>query len=606
MTAVVVPRDLGAAATQRSTGRRVLHHMRSYWRGIAAILGFGSAASTLTVLHPWPIKLMIDGVLVGTTVDLGPLGTITANNGPERLRAIALLALLYLAIVLAGAAFGGIAMYAITNVALDMIHDLRRDLLAHLRKLSMRFHANQSVGDSIWRAVNDARGLQEVVGYGVGAFCVPFLRLVMMVLLMALLDPILTVVALGLAPFFVAAMRMITKRIQRASLNSRENMSRLTTLIEQTLVTIRAVQVFGRESREEDRFHETSRAYVASQLRFRLWEQLLATVTVSLTGIGSAAVLYVSARRVVDGHLTVGSLWIFVSYMQGLYSMVNQLISVYGPYQDALVGLARAYELLDVVPDVAEPTGPVAKCSFENAIRFRGVQLEYEPGTPVLQGLDLVVTRGEHIVVVGETGSGKSSLLGLLPRLHDPTGGSVEIDGIDLRRLTLRSLRDLISVVPQDPLLFAASIRENLLYGHPGATQDDIERAVAAARARDFIEALPFGYDTTVGERGERLSTGQQQRISIARAFLKDAPLLLLDEPTSALDVATEREVLDGLDELMAGRTVFLVTHRLSMIRANQRVLVLAGGGIAEDGRHEELVVAGGPYSVLWRHQTAR
>ena len=588
---------------QRATYRRVFSHMRRYWQGLTGMFLFGLAGSALTVLHPWPIKLIIDGVLIGREVDLGPLGSIASRTDAERLRAIALLAGSYFLVVVSSVLCSAAAMYTIARVALNMIHDLRGQLVAHMRKLSLRFHASQSVGDSIWRAINDARGIQEVVGYGIGAFSVPLFRLVLMIVLMVLLDPLLTVVALALAPVFIFAMRRITRKIQATSLESRNHMSTLTSLIEQSLVAIRAVQVFGRESREGDKFHETSRRFVRAQLRFRTWEQVLNVVTVALTGIGSASVLYLASRRVIDGSLTVGSLWIFVSYMQGLYNMVNQVISVYGPFQDAVVGVGRAFEVLDEVPDIDEPEDAIDKDSFDDRLVFRSVELEYEPGAPVLRGVDLEVRRGEQIAIVGETGSGKTSLLSLLPRLYDPTAGSIELDGIDLRQLRISSLRTLVSMVPQEPLLFSATVKENILYGKLDASDEEVERAATLARAAEFVDLLPQGYDTPVGERGVKLSTGQQQRISIARAFLKDAPILLLDEPTSALDVNTESDFLDGLAQLMAGRTVFIVAHRLSTVRTADRILVLADGAIAEAGNHDELLAAGGRYHDLWHRQ---
>jgi len=380
-------------------------------------------------------------------------------------------------------------------------------------------------------------------------------------------------------------------------------MSSLTSLIEQSLVAIRAVQVFGRESSEGDKFQETSRRFVRAQLRFRTWEQVLNVVTVFLTGVGSAAVLYLASRRVIDGALTVGSLWIFVSYMQGLYNMVNQVVTVYGPFQDAVVGVGRAFEVLDEVPDIDEPADAIAKDSFDTALTFDAVHLEYEPDQPVLRGVDLTVRRGEQIAIVGETGSGKTSLLSLLPRLYDPTGGVVRIDGIDLRQLKIASLRTLVSMVPQEPLLFSATIKENILYGKLDATDDEVRAAAEAARAVAFVDLLPQGFDTPVGERGAKLSTGQQQRISIARAFLKDSPILLLDEPTSALDVNTESDFLDGLADLMRNRTVFIVAHRLSTVRTADRILVLADGAIAEQGSHDELMAAGGRYHHLYQRQ---
>ena len=587
----------------RGTYRRVLSHMRPYWRGLLGMFVMGLLGSAFTVLQPWPIKFVIDGVLVGDRVDLGPLGTWVSETDAQRMTTVAWLAGAYFAIVVSSVLCSSTGMYLVARVALHMIHELRGRLVAHMRKLSLRFHASQSVGDSIWRAINDVRSIQEVVGYGMGAFSVPLFRLVLMTVLMALLDPLLTVVALLVAPLFVLAMRLITRKIQATSAESRGHMAGLTSLIEQSLVAIRAVQVFGRESKEHDRFQETSMRFVRAQLRFRTWEQVLNVVTVVITAVGSGAVLLLASRRVIDGSLTVGSLWIFVAYMQGLYNMVNQVVSIWAPFQDAVVGVSRAFATLDEVPDIDEPDDAIEKTSFDTSIAFRDVSFAYQQDVPVLAHVDLEVHRGETIALVGETGSGKTTMLSLLPRLFDPTSGRVELDGIPLPELKVSSLRTLVSMVPQEPLLFSATIKENILYGKLDATDDEVVAAATAARAAGFIEDLPMRYDTPVGERGVKLSTGQQQRISIARAFLKDAPILLLDEPTSALDLNTEADFLDGLTDLMKGRTVFIVAHRLSTIRSADRIIVLADGTVAEVGTHDALMALSGRYHRLYLRQ---
>ena len=325
--------------------------------------------------------------------------------------------------------------------------------------------------------------------------------------------------------------------------------------------------------------------------------------TVVITGLGSAAVLLVASRRVISGALSVGSLWIFVSYMQSLYQMMNEIMFVYGPFQDAVVGVSRAFEVLDEQPEISEAEGAVEKDTLTHSVRFRDVNFGYEVGRTVLRDVDLEVRTGEKVAIVGETGSGKTSLLSLIPRLYEVTTGAVLLDGIDVREIRVASLRGLISMVPQEPLLFSATVRENILYGRLDASAEEVEAAARAARAEGFILDLPQKYDTPVGERGVKLSIGQQQRISIARAFLKDAPVLLLDEPTSALDLHTEADFLDGLGELMVGRTVFIVAHRLSTIRTVDRIYFLDDGVVAEEGSHGELMDGGGRYYHLYMRQ---
>ena len=586
--------------------RRIFRYMGGFWKGIAVTGLCGVAASLFTVLQPWPIKMIIDGVLVpdATGVNFGPL-SLSAETTSDKLTSVAVLAGIYMLVILGSTLFAAAGMYTVIRVALRMIHSLRGELVSHMSSLSLRYHANQSVGDSIWRAINDAREIQQVMLYGLRTFTTPIFRLVAMVALMFVLDPVLTVVAICVAPPLIFTIKRITTRIQDASMESRDRMGELTGLIERTLVAIRAVQVFGREGSERDSFAATSNKFISAQLRFRTWEQILNIATVLITGFGSAAVLLLAARRVVSGDLTIGVLFIFVEYMRGLYQMVQEIMFVYGPFQDAVVGVGRAFAVLDEKPDIEEAPDAVGKESFDREISFLNVWHEYEPDRPVLRDVNLAVARGEKIAIVGETGSGKTTMLNLLPRLYDVTSGAIEIDGVDVRHLKIVSLRSLISMVPQEPMLFSASVKENILYGRMDASDDEVRAAARAARAESFVEALPQGFDTPVGERGVKLSTGQQQRISIARAFLKDSPILLLDEPTSALDLNTEADFVDGLTDLMTGRTVFIVAHRLSTIRTVDRIFVVDNGEIVEAGTHDELLAAGGHYHTLYTRQFA-
>ena len=592
-----------ASAPVTHVYRRIFAFMWGFRRGIAHGSLWAMISSLFITLQPWPIKFLIDGVLVDSRLNLGPFGDVVSQTDDERLLIAGALAAAYLGITVVGVLCNAASFYIIARTALYMIHTLRSRLVGHMRSLSLSFHASQSVGDTIWRAINDARSIQEVMIFGFRTWAVVLFRLSLMVLLMLVLDPLLTLVSLAVLPLLFFTIHRLTGRIQRTSQESREHMSRLTSLIEQTMGAIRAVQVFGREGTEQQRFEGTSLNFVHAQLKFRLSEQVLNVATVAITGLGTAAVLFFAADRVISGALTVGSVWVFVSYMQSLYQMMNEIMFVYGPFQDAVVGVGRAFQVLDETPDIKESPNAVEKSSFDGAVRFRDARLEYEPGRPVLRGVELEVRKGEKIAIVGETGSGKTTILNLMPRLYDVTAGVVEIDGVDVREIRIASLRDLISMVPQEPLLFSATVRENILYGRLDATPEEVETAARAARAHGFIQELSAKYETEVGERGVKLSVGQQQRISIARAFLKDAPILLLDEPTSALDLRTEADFLEGLSELMAGRTVFIVAHRLSTIRNVDRVYFLEDGVIAEQGAHEELMGLRGRYYDLFMRQ---
>ena len=588
----------------RGVYRRIGRFLGEFRGGLALGLGLSALSTLFFVLLPFPVKLLIDGVLIHDRLDLGPLGTIVTGTAGQKTAAAAGLASAYVVLSILQVVTNGASFFVIARTALLMIHTLRSRLVTHLRTLSLRYFANTSVGELIFRAINDARAIQEVMIFGFGTWVTLAFRILLMAVFMALLDPLLTVVALLVVPALALTIRTLARRIQLASQASREHMGDLTSHIEQTMGAIRAVQVFGDEENERERLETISMRFVRAQLRFRWSEQLLNIATVSITGIATAVVLWAASRRVIDGSVTVGSLWVFVTYMQAIYQLMNQIMFVFGPFQDAVVGVGRAFQVLDTVPDIVERPDAIALVPFATEVRFDAVTLVHDVGRVALDGIDLVVRRGEKVALVGETGSGKTSVLNLIPRLYDASGGRVTIDGVDVRDVTLPSLRRQVSVVSQEPLLFSSSIRDNIRYGRLAATDEEVEAAAIAARAHEFISELPDGYDTSVGERGVKLSVGQQQRISIARAFLKDAPLLLLDEPTSALDANTEADFLVSLEALMAGRTVVIVAHRLSTIRGADRIYVLDRGRVVETGSHAELYGRGGAYRSLHDRQT--
>ena len=583
--------------------RRIASFVGEFRGGVALGLGLSALSTLFFVLLPFPVKLLIDGVLISDRLDLGPFGAVATETTGDKLSTAAALAAAYVVISIAQVTANGASFFVIARTALFMIHTLRSRLVSHLRTLSLRYFANTSVGELIFRSINDARSIQEVMIFGFGTWITLAFRILLMAVFMALLDPLLTVVALLVVPALALTIRMLARRIQSASQTSREHMGGLTSHIEQTMGAIRAVQVFGDDERERERLESISLRFVRAQLRFRWAEQALNIATVSITGIATAGVLWAASRRVISGEVTVGSLWVFVTYMQAIYQLMNQIMFVFGPFQDAVVGVGRAFQVLDTVPDITEKPDAEMLRPFASEIRLSSVGLVHDEGRVALDGLDLVVHRGEKVALVGETGSGKTSVLNLIPRLYDVTSGALTIDGTDVRDATLVSLRSQVSLVSQEPLLFSSSIRDNIRYGRLAASDEEVELAARAAQAHDFIATLPAGYDTSVGERGVKLSVGQQQRISIARAFLKNAPILLLDEPTSALDANTEAGFLTSLEALMEGRTVVIVAHRLSTIRSADRIYVLDQGRIAESGTHHDLIALGGSYRSLHARQ---
>ena len=587
------------------TYRRIWGFMGEFRRSMAAAVGTSLVASVAFALLPWPIRYLIDDVLLGTRLRLGWFGSYITETTSQKVAVGTWLAVVYLVIQLAAALAMSWSFYLFAGVALRMIHTMRGRMLTHLRRLSLGFHANRSSGELIFRSINDARSIQEVMIFGVQAWIMPIFQITLMVALMATLDGVLTAVALGVAPFLLWTIKRLTHRIQSSSEQSRGHLGALTGLIEQSLGSMRAVQVFGKESNEHERFEATSNRFIAAQLRFRMAEQTLSVATMLITGLATAAVLLVAVHRVLDGAVTVGALWIFLSYMQRIYELLQRNLATFGMLQDSIVGVSRAFAILDTVPAIVDAPDAVRIDAFTDSIHVDEVTLTYGR-EPVLQGVSFTVPRGATVALVGATGSGKTSILNLIPRLYDVTGGALRIDGRDVRSVQLSSLRDLVSLVPQEPLLFAGTVKENILYGRLDATDDEMEEAARRARASSFIDAMPETYATEVGDRGGRLSLGQQQRIALARAFLKDAPILLLDEPTAALDLQTEAELLDGMQRLMEGRTVVIVAHRLSTIRHADAIHVLDHGVIVQSGTHDELLAVGGLYAALWHNMDGR
>ena len=582
---------------------RIFKHMMLFKGGITASIVFAMLSSLFIALQPWPIKFIIDGVLVDDVLDLGPLGEITTVTNDEKLQVAAGLAVAYFIIVVIGVLLNAASFYAIARTALLMIHDLRSRLVRHVRSLSMSYHANQSVGDTIWRAINDARSIQEVMIFGIRTWAVLVFRLLIMLVFMLLLDPLLTA-RLACRPAAAVLHDPPPHRAHSAHVAGEPRAHE-------------PPDFADRADDERDPRRAGLRARGDGAAPFRRGEHELRARANEVPGIragserrdrrhhglGTAVVLYVASDRVISGALTVGSLWVFVSYMQALYQMMNEIMFVYGPFQDAVVGVGRVFQVLDQTSDIQEAPDARDKKTFDDSVRFRNVRLAYDGDRDILRGVDFEVARGQKIAIVGETGSGKTSILNMIPRLYDATEGAIEIDGVDIRDLKLADLRDLVSMVPQEPLLFSATVRENILYGRLDASDDEVGAAALAARADGFVQDLPAKYETEVGERGVKLSVGQQQRISIARAFLKDAPILLLDEPTSALDLRTEADFLDGLSDLMAGRTVIIVAHRLSTIRNVDCIYFLENGQFVEEGSHEQLMRSRGRYYSLFMSQ---
>jgi ATP-binding cassette subfamily B protein/subfamily B ATP-binding cassette protein MsbA len=419
------------------------------------------------------------------------------------------------------------------------------------------------------------------------------------------LDPTLTLLALTVVPILFALISGFNRKIVNVATEVRNTESRVYSVVQWAMSSIKVVQAFTKEEEEHRRFMGASGESLRATLRLYNWQTLYSgAVNVVIAG-GTALVVYAGARAVISGALSVGQLIVFVSYLAQLYAPINQITQSWGLIAGARVGARRIFEILDTEADLQDGSRAFPLGGAHGNVAWRNVSFRYRPEMPVLTGIDLKVPAGHKIAVIGPTGAGKSTLLSLLPRFFDPSAGAVEIDGVDLREYKLKSLRSQIAMVLQPPLIFPLSIRDNIAYGRPGAGDPDIEHAARLAQIHDLIISLPQGYDTVVGESGASLSEGEKQRITIARALLRAAPILILDEPTSALDVSTEAQVMAGIERLMAGRTTFIIAHRLSTVRRCDRIVVLRDGAIVEAGTLPELLRQDGVFAEYYRTQFA-
>lgn len=549
------------------------------------------------LLKPWPLQMVIDNVLGGKPLPIAALASAPPSF-------VLLLACCGLVVIHLGA--GALTLlhnYTTIRVGQNMVNDLRGALYAHLQRLSLAFHGRQRVGDLLYRITADSFAVQTMIMNGALPILSAAVLLGGMLLVLFPLDPALTLLALTVVPVLFALISAFNRKIVDVATEVRNTESRVYSLVQWAMSSIKVVQAFTKEEEEHRRFMGASRESLRATLRLYSWQTLYSgAVNVVIAG-GTALVLYAGARAVISGTLSVGQLIVFISYLAQLYAPINQITQSWGLIAGARVGARRVFEVLETEADLQDGSRNFPPEGARGEVAWRSVSFRYRPDQPVLTGIDLQVAAGAKIAIVGPTGVGKSTLLGLLPRFFDPTEGSVEIDGVDLRDYKLKSLRNQVAMVLQPPLIFPLSVRDNIAYGRPGAADAQIEAAAGLARIDDLIASLPDGYDTVIGESGVPLSEGEKQRITIARALLRDAPILILDEPTSALDVATEKLVMAGIERLMAGRTTFIIAHRLSTVRRCDRIVVLRDGIIVEAGTLAELLRRDGVFAEYHRTQ---
>ncbi|HEV3148564.1 MAG TPA: ABC transporter ATP-binding protein [Chthoniobacterales bacterium] len=569
--------------------RRVLRYYRPFLPQTIFGLLLMVAGIGLNLLKPWPLKIIVDDFLRGNSTARGNWRTW-----------IALLCLALVAIQLLWGIINWITNYLFVKIGLQALLKLRTDLYSCLQSLSLKYHDARRSSDSSFRVAYDSQAIQTIYNKGFTNIFGSTITLAGTFVIMVRLDWQLTLLSLAIVPPIVAAIYFFAHRIRRESTFIQEQESAMLAQAQEGLSSIRMVHAFGREEFEVRQFHRQARQSLEANLRLTLTNVNSALVISTLMVIGTAAMYYVGTLHVLAGTLTLGSLLVFSAYLLMLYQPLESLTYTAWAMEGATAGAKRCFEVLDRQDDVVDSPKAIAILSARGSIEFQNVSFAYAQDRHVLHNLDLTISPNQIVALVGGTGAGKSTLLSLVPRFYDPTSGSVTLDGCDLREITKKSLRAQIAIVLQDTLLFSTSVRENIAYGRPNATEEEIVNAARRAQADEFIRQMPNGYQSAVGERGGHLSVGQRQRLGIARAFLKNAPVLLLDEPTSALDPTTESAIMETIKELMRGRTTLIATHRLATVHNVDQIIVLEHGHIVEQGRGSELVARGGVYAKLY------
>jgi ABC-type multidrug transport system fused ATPase/permease subunit len=574
-----------------------LRFVRPYWKWLAVVAVAILIQTAMSLASPWPLKIVLDSVLNQKPMPdwLGRLVAPDAGQSAVLLAAV----IATVAIAIFEAIGGYLNTFYTSNIGQWVAHDLRQTVYAHLLRLSMSYHDRQQVAPLVSTITEDIDTVQDFISNSALKIVVDVLTVVGMLVVMLTLNLYFTLLALLVAPLvglFVYRLRFIVKQAMH---DVRRRQGEMATIVQEGLGAIKLVKAFAQGAFERQRFDEKSVQSVKAALYARRARSLVGPIVTIFVACGTAAVLWFGARLVLNGTMTAGVLVVFMTYLGRLFGPIQDLARVSTNVAQTAVGLERVMAILQTDERLPRASQPRSLADVRGAVEFRDVTFGYDPARPVLHGISFHVEPGQRVALVGRSGSGKSTLVSLIPRFYDPTSGAVAIDGIDVRDVSFRSLRRQIGFVLQDTVLFHATIRQNIGYGRADATRDEIEAAARLAHAEEFIDALPDGYDTVVGPGGFTLSGGQRQRLGIARAIVRDAPILILDEPSSGLDLESERLVLDGLNRLLVGKTTFMIAHRLSTIRDVTMILVLDRGRIVEHGSHDELHAKGGLYAEL-------
>jgi len=575
----------------------VFRRMRGYSARLLAVIVALLLASIIEAAKPWPLKIVIDNVLRAQPLGLRWLASLSRHQ--LLLGSCAALVLIYLLVSIINIA----SNYVTISIGQRMVNDLRAQLFDHLQRLSLSFHRRQEIGDLMVRIAYDTMSVQTIAMNGLFQMLSAGAMLAAMFYVMVRMDVVLTLAALAIIPILFILIVSVSSTIDRLSTSARIKESRLYTVAHQALAAIHVVQAFTREAESYQRFVQSSSDSLDQTLRVYVFQTMYAGGVSLLIAAGTATVILIGAQHVLSGSLTIGGLIVFITYLASLYQPVNQIFQTYGLVENAKAGLRRCLEVLDVEPEVKDRPGARPLGEVRGEIDFDGVVFGYEPSKPVLKGVGFHAKAGQTVAIVGPSGAGKSTMASLLMRFYEPQQGAIRIDQRDTRAATLRSVRGCIATVLQPPLVLGTTVRANIALGNPAAGEREIRSAIEAARLTALIAKLPNGLDEVVGQGGHSLSEGEAQRLTIARALLTDAPILIMDEPTSALDTETESMVMAAVQAAMRGRTTIVIAHRLSTIQNAERILVLRDGQIVEQGSFGELLSREGFFSYLYNLQ---
>jgi ABC-type multidrug transport system fused ATPase/permease subunit len=559
--------------------------------------------TAMSLASPWPLKVVIDSVLGSHPLPDWLRGLRDLSVGESKMGLALLAGIGVVLIATVGAIATYIDNYYTESVGQWVANDLRIRIYDHLQRLSLSYFDKQQTGTLLSTITSDVATIQNFASSNTLSLLVDILTIIGVLGLMFWLNWDFTLIAVAVTPFLLLFVSRFKKAVKKATHEVRLHQADVVSVVQEGLESVRVVKAFGRESLEDSRLSEVSREAVDAALKARRVKSLLSPIVSIVVALCTALVLWRGASLILKDVMTVGSLTVFLAYLSKFFKPVQDLAKNTNAIAQAAVSLERIKRILDTDDVIKDRADAKTLDAAKGSIAFENVAFGYDPAAPVLKGVNFVIEAGQKLGVVGTTGGGKSTVVGLIPRFYDADRGRVLIDGVDVLQYTKESLRKQIGFVLQDTVLFHGTIKSNIAYGRTDATDAEIIEAAKLANAHDFISAMPHGYDTLVGERGLTVSGGQRQRIGIARAIIRNSPILILDEPTAALDTESERLVMEGLDKLMKSRTVITIAHRLSTIRDSDKIIVLDGGVVAEQGTHEQLLALKGIYSELHRVQ---